>query len=236
MTSIIAITAVLTMGLSNTAFAEHNPNHDPPENANTAGNIQETISELQSQIISNDGDISGLQDQDNSFQVLIDNLQVQINYLTTTVTDGLATLSTALTVETDARIAADDSLQTQIDDDADSDPTNEINPQIGGTRNLIGDGGGTAQIDCLIGEIKLYAGSHVPSGFIPAHGQILNINENFNLYAILLTNYGGDGRVTFGIPDFRSVEPNDVGGSQNDNAHYIICADGILPLPPRPPA
>lgn len=41
-------------------------------------------------------------------------------------------------------------------DDADRDPINEINPQIGGTRNLIGDGGGAAQIDCLIGEIKLY--------------------------------------------------------------------------------
>ena len=117
-------------------------------------------------------------------------------------------------------------------DDADRDPINEINPQIGGTRNLIGDGGGAAQIDCLIGEIKLYGGSHVPSGFIPAQGQILNINDNLDLFSVLLTTYGGDGRIIFGMPDFRSVESNDVGGNQSDNAHYIICVDGILPLLP----
>lgn len=206
-TSIIAIT-VLAIGLSNSAFADHQPNHNP------GGAPSDALGDILAEI--------------DNLWIVIGDLQDQIDDIITGETIVPTNWSDINGIPAD--IADGDDVN-----DADSDPTNEINPQIGGTRNLIGDGGGTAQIDCLIGEIKLYAGSHVPSGFIPAHGQILNIDENFNLYAILLTNYGGDGRVTFGIPDFRSVEPNDVGGSQNDNAHYIICADGILPLPPQSP-
>ena len=109
-TSIIAIT-VLFIGLLNTAFAEHNPNHNPGGNRNSGANVQATLDDLQDQIVA-------LQIQDGIFQGLIIDLQAQVNSLTTAVTDGLAALSTALIAETNVRIMSDESLQTQIEDSA----------------------------------------------------------------------------------------------------------------------
>lgn len=54
-----------------------------------------------------------------------------------------------------------------------------------------------------LGEIKWLATSLVPVGWTEADGQILPIASNSDLYALLQTTYGGDGRATFGLPDLR---------------------------------
>jgi microcystin-dependent protein len=65
----------------------------------------------------------------------------------------------------------------------------------------------------LVGEIQLYGGAQLPQGFAFANGQLLPINDNQEMFSILGTNYGGDGRTNFGLPDLRSRVPVHVGGS-----------------------
>ncbi len=54
-----------------------------------------------------------------------------------------------------------------------------------------------------IGEIRLFAGNFNPKTWAFCNGQILSIVQNQALFAILGTTYGGDGRTTFALPDFR---------------------------------
>jgi len=57
----------------------------------------------------------------------------------------------------------------------------------------------------FLGEIMLYSGSLIPNGWALAHGQLLPIAQNQALFALLGTQFGGDGRTTFALPDFRGV-------------------------------
>jgi microcystin-dependent protein len=59
----------------------------------------------------------------------------------------------------------------------------------------------------FIGEIKILGFNFAPRGYQTCSGQLLAINSNTALYSLLGTNYGGDGRVTFGLPDLRGRMP-----------------------------
>lgn len=54
-----------------------------------------------------------------------------------------------------------------------------------------------------LGEIRIFAGNFAPQGWLFCQGQLLAINQNNALYALLGTTYGGDGQNTFGLPDLR---------------------------------
>ena len=54
-----------------------------------------------------------------------------------------------------------------------------------------------------LGELKLWAGTFPPVGYMYCSGQLLSIAEFDALYALLGTIYGGDGVTTFALPDFR---------------------------------
>jgi microcystin-dependent protein len=58
-----------------------------------------------------------------------------------------------------------------------------------------------------IGEIRINAQSYPPRGWARCDGQMLPINQNQALFSILGTNYGGDGRTTFALPDLRGRMP-----------------------------
>lgn len=58
-----------------------------------------------------------------------------------------------------------------------------------------------------IGEISIVAFNFAPRGFASCNGQLLSINANQPLFAILGTNYGGNGTTTFALPDFRGRAP-----------------------------
>lgn len=53
------------------------------------------------------------------------------------------------------------------------------------------------------GEIRLFAGSYTPADWLLCDGSLQNISVYDELYAIIGTTYGGDGIVTFGLPDLR---------------------------------
>ncbi len=54
-----------------------------------------------------------------------------------------------------------------------------------------------------LGEIMYFAGNFCPRGWASADGQILPISSYSALFSLLGTNYGGDGRTTFALPDLR---------------------------------
>ncbi|MDQ3817864.1 MAG: tail fiber protein [Acidobacteriota bacterium] len=59
----------------------------------------------------------------------------------------------------------------------------------------------------FLAEIKIISWNFAPKGWAFCNGQFLPINQNQALFSILGTTYGGDGRVTFGLPDFRGRIP-----------------------------
>jgi len=58
-------------------------------------------------------------------------------------------------------------------------------------------------MDPILGQLILFAGNFAPRGWALCDGQLLPIRQYTALYSILGTNYGGDGKVTFGLPDLR---------------------------------
>jgi microcystin-dependent protein len=58
-----------------------------------------------------------------------------------------------------------------------------------------------------IGEIRLFPYNFAPQGWAFCNGQLMSISQNTALFSLLGTNYGGDGRTTFGLPDLRGRVP-----------------------------
>lgn len=52
-----------------------------------------------------------------------------------------------------------------------------------------------------------FAGNFAPRDWAFCAGQLTEISQNQALFAILGTHFGGDGRATFGLPDFRGRVP-----------------------------
>jgi microcystin-dependent protein len=55
----------------------------------------------------------------------------------------------------------------------------------------------------FIGEIMWVGYNFCPRGWADADGQILPISENAALFSLYGTQYGGDGRIDFALPDLR---------------------------------
>ena len=58
-------------------------------------------------------------------------------------------------------------------------------------------------VDPLIGSMCAFAGNFSIRNWAKTEGQLLPISQNQALFSILGTNYGGDGRTTFALPDLR---------------------------------
>lgn len=61
--------------------------------------------------------------------------------------------------------------------------------------------------ECLIGEVRMFAGNFAPRGWAFCDGQLLAISQHTALFSIVGTIYGGDGRTTFALPDLRGRAP-----------------------------
>lgn len=61
--------------------------------------------------------------------------------------------------------------------------------------------------EAYIGEIQMFAGPGMggqpPYGWAFCYGQLLDINQYAELYSLIGTTYGGDGRTNFALPDLR---------------------------------
>jgi microcystin-dependent protein len=58
-----------------------------------------------------------------------------------------------------------------------------------------------------IGEIRMFAGTFAPVGWMFCSGQILPISENESLFQLIGTTYGGDGQSTYALPDLQGRVP-----------------------------
>src|SRR3978361_2273346 len=63
----------------------------------------------------------------------------------------------------------------------------------------------------FLAEIRMMSFNFAPKGWALCNGQLLPINQNQALFALLGTTYGGDGRVNFGLPDLRGRVPMHMG-------------------------
>ena len=95
-----------------------------------------------------------------------------------------------------------------------------------------------------LGEIRLFASSYAPRGWVFCTGQSMPISGNEALFSILGTVYGGDGRTTFGIPDLRGLlacgtgkspaSPNTYALGQTFGTAAVAVTDAQMPAHTHP--
>ncbi len=74
--------------------------------------------------------------------------------------------------------------------------------------------------DQYIGEIRMFGGNFAPTGWLFCEGQLLQIAQFQELFALVGTSYGGDGTTTFGLPDLRGQLPVHFGS--NGTSSYAV--------------
>jgi microcystin-dependent protein len=83
----------------------------------------------------------------------------------------------------------------------------------------------------FLGEIRIMSFDFAPKGWTMCNGQLLPINQNQALFALLGTTFGGDGRVNFALPDNRGRFPMHSGAGHNlgerggEQAHTVSIAE-----------
>ncbi|AGL85326.1 MULTISPECIES: phage tail protein [Pseudomonas] len=61
--------------------------------------------------------------------------------------------------------------------------------------------------DAYLGEIRMFAGNFAPKGWALCNGTELPVKGNDALFSLIGSTYGGDGRNTFKLPDYRGRTP-----------------------------
>ena len=84
-----------------------------------------------------------------------------------------------------------------------------------------------------VGEIRMFGGNFAPIGWLFCNGAQISIAENETLFALIGTTYGGDGEVTFRLPDLRSRVPVHQGGGmvfgQSGGAETVALSEAQTP-------
>src|SRR5512146_9847 len=62
-------------------------------------------------------------------------------------------------------------------------------------------------MDPFIAEIRIFPFNFAPKGWAMCNGQILPISQNTALFSLLGTQYGGDGKSTFALPNLQGSGP-----------------------------
>jgi microcystin-dependent protein len=83
----------------------------------------------------------------------------------------------------------------------------------------------------FLSEIRIFSFSFPPKGWALCNGQLLPINQNQALFALLGTTFGGDGRVTFALPNLQGRVPihsgsgHTLGERAGEEAHTLSMAE-----------
>lgn len=85
----------------------------------------------------------------------------------------------------------------------------------------------------FLAEMRMVGFNFPPRGWALCDGQVLPINQNQSLYALLGTTYGGDGRTDFALPDMRGRMPvhRDAGhalGSKTMSGDHTVAATDVV--------
>lgn len=82
-------------------------------------------------------------------------------------------------------------------------------------------------MEFYLAQIILFAGNFVPKGWMACNGQTLQIMQNQALFSLLGTQFGGDGRTTFALPNLPAPAGAVTEGATTPS--YLICVQGIYP-------
>ena len=83
----------------------------------------------------------------------------------------------------------------------------------------------------FLSEIRMMSFGFPPKGWALCDGQLLPINQNQALFSLLGTNYGGDGRVNFGLPNLDGRTPMHMGNGHTlgerggEQAHTLTISE-----------
>jgi microcystin-dependent protein len=75
--------------------------------------------------------------------------------------------------------------------------------------------------DPFVGEIRMFSFNWAPKNWASCSGQSLTISQNQALYSLLSTQFGGDGRTNFNLPDFRGRMPINSGRLASQGVNYV---------------
>jgi microcystin-dependent protein len=88
-------------------------------------------------------------------------------------------------------------------------------------------------MNAMIGEIQIYAGTNVPTGWLACDGSVLPIASCPALFAVISNYYGGDGITTFALPDLRGRTPvsssNGIPGTVYGAEQVVLTAANLPP-------
>jgi microcystin-dependent protein len=81
--------------------------------------------------------------------------------------------------------------------------------------------------DQYVGEIRAVGFNFAPQGWALCNGQLLPIVQNTALFSLLGTQYGGDGRTTFALPNLQNSTPMDQGNGPSLTPRTIGEVGGV---------
>lgn len=84
-----------------------------------------------------------------------------------------------------------------------------------------------AQSTPLLGQVMIVPYQFAPKGWALCNGQVLAINQNTALFALLGTTFGGDGQTTFALPDLRGRVPIGMGQGPGLSSYVLGEAGGV---------
>lgn len=125
------------------------------------------------------------------------------------------TSSNAYTTTADGSMAAE-SFSVTVGSDGSGAAQNNMQPYLGLNYMIAIYGSYQIAEEPYLGEIRLYAGSTIPTGWLACDGSSLSILQNQSLYTLLGTTYGATSS-TFNLPDLRSRIPINRGTNSSVN-------------------
>jgi microcystin-dependent protein len=86
--------------------------------------------------------------------------------------------------------------------------------------------------DRYLGQISIFSFQFAPRGYAQCNGQLLPINQNQALFALLGTTYGGNGQTNFALPNLRGrvaigqgtgpgLSPRNMGETGGEAGHVL---------------
>lgn len=78
----------------------------------------------------------------------------------------------------------------------------------------------------FVAEIRIFPFNFAPTGWAMCNGQLLPISQNTALFSLLGTNFGGDGKSNFGLPNLQGCCVVDAGQGPGLSSYSVGEAGG----------
>jgi microcystin-dependent protein len=73
----------------------------------------------------------------------------------------------------------------------------------------------------FVAQITMFGFNFAPKGWAFCEGQLLPISQNTALFSLLGTNYGGDGKSTFGLPNLEGLAVVNSGSGPGLSQYFL---------------